>query len=70
MYDVQKKPGSMDLYIELYIKGGAGSTYGYNNSGAAQDIASKTVNEGAHFMLSYMGPDQHYRYIKHGAGST
>ena len=59
MYDVQKKkPGSMDLYIELYIKGGAGSTYGYNNSGAAWDIAGKTVNEGANFMLSYMGPDQ------------
>ena len=34
MYDVQKKkPGSMDLYIELYGKGGAGSTYGYNDSG-------------------------------------
>ena len=31
----------MDLYIELYIKGGAGSTYGYNNSGAAPDIAGR-----------------------------
>ena len=57
MYDVHKKPGSMDLYIELYIKGGAGSTYGYNNSVAARDIAGKPVNEGANLMLRYMGPD-------------
>ena len=43
----------MDLYVELYINGGAGSTYGYN-SGAARDIhvAGKTVYEGANFMLS------------------
>ena len=61
MYDVQKKAwidGFIHTYVELYVKGGAGSTYGYNNSGAARDIASKTVNEGANFMLSYMGPDR------------
>ena len=51
--------GSNRFIFRIYIfKGWGRIDLRVQRSGAARDMAGKTVNEGANFMLSYMGPDQ------------